>query len=361
MPADVFEGSRWWNLKGEFIDIKNRPFNARGDGSTDDTWAFQQAATTGYPILVPSGTYVITDTIDRITSGESQGLKLHGMGVESTIFDNRIASGALLNLDGSTTLSAYARGLHLSDFSIETTTSPASSRGIDLRSQHGGDIERIRIQGLSSDAIRVTNNNGDQDSTAYIRHKSIHALLNGGWAYNCVNPSVTTNASGGHSFDQCVFDRNTSGGARILGQYYKFTNGFMGASGAGDNAIGLLVPYVASNTLVNLALDNMEFQDCDTYLIDIQAGINISMRNIKLIASSRPDIGVRIGDGGSGVVYLATIEGVYLRRDSGTHTFFQFTSTSNSCNLDGVIANTSTGVTKYTDAGTNNAFTRIVA
>ena len=45
----------------DFVSVKD--FGAKGDGTTDDTSAFQNAINTGKPVYVPKATYKITDTL----------------------------------------------------------------------------------------------------------------------------------------------------------------------------------------------------------------------------------------------------------------------------------------------------------
>lgn len=61
------------NKFAEMISVKD--FGAEGDGTTDDTLAFQNAVATGEPVYVPAGTYRITDAV-TLASGQV----LHGAG-----------------------------------------------------------------------------------------------------------------------------------------------------------------------------------------------------------------------------------------------------------------------------------------
>src|SRR5262245_14238810 len=109
--ATAFLGSTYANAQetaaktGQFISVKD--FGAVGDGATDDTAKLQAAinAAAGRPILVPAGRYVVTSELTYATAAATApGLKLLGDGSNITVFDNRVANGAMLSMDGGTKL-----------------------------------------------------------------------------------------------------------------------------------------------------------------------------------------------------------------------------------------------------------------
>lgn len=51
-----------------YVNVKNAPYNARGDGSADDTAAFVAALATGKDVFVPFGTYKLTSSLTMSTS-----------------------------------------------------------------------------------------------------------------------------------------------------------------------------------------------------------------------------------------------------------------------------------------------------
>ena len=57
------------NKLQDFVSVKD--FGAVGDGSVDDTAAFQNAINTGSPVFVPKGSYKITDTIILNSTGKA--------------------------------------------------------------------------------------------------------------------------------------------------------------------------------------------------------------------------------------------------------------------------------------------------
>jgi hypothetical protein len=61
-------GSVGAHLRQMLINVKDAPYNAAGDGSTDDTAAFVAAAATGKPLWMPQGDYLISEPV-TIQSG----------------------------------------------------------------------------------------------------------------------------------------------------------------------------------------------------------------------------------------------------------------------------------------------------
>lgn len=86
------------------IDI--RTFGAVGDGVTNDTAAFQQAAVTGEQIIIPSGIYVISGTLDFAfdTKFTFVGQSTFKIVSDVTVFklgqDNHITGGLTVDLSG---------------------------------------------------------------------------------------------------------------------------------------------------------------------------------------------------------------------------------------------------------------------
>jgi hypothetical protein len=56
------------HMRQMLVNVKDAPFNAQGDGSTDDTAAFIAAAATGKPLWMPQGDYLISQPV-TIQSG----------------------------------------------------------------------------------------------------------------------------------------------------------------------------------------------------------------------------------------------------------------------------------------------------
>jgi hypothetical protein len=336
-------------------------FGAKGDGTTDDTNAFQKSInfSAGHTLFVSSGTYVITAPLRHTTAGNQPALRLLGAGMRKTVFDSRVANGALFSLDGSTTPSAYAYGANLSDFSIIASTSASSSRGIDLRSQWFARIERVRIQGLTGDGIRIINDNGDADATAYLTIDACHISGNGGWGIRTLTPPMGTPTQvSGTSFitvSACHITANTSGGIWAIGYGWRL----IASSISSNLGPGLSVPHNVNGaigfTSQFFEVSGCEFDGNAPFSIDFGAITTASITKSKFIVNAgNPAIVVRIGDGGTGIATGVYASGNTIRRDAGTATAFQLGSNAHYNRVEDSIYPTTTGVTKFSDTGLFN-------
>ncbi len=79
----------------DVINVRDPPYLAKGDGTTNDTAAFVAALATGKNVVVPPGTYIVTvDTIEMATTGQTMiGLVPVNRGAEG---------GAILKTTGTT-------------------------------------------------------------------------------------------------------------------------------------------------------------------------------------------------------------------------------------------------------------------
>ncbi|MGQ8336615.1 glycosyl hydrolase family 28-related protein [Sunxiuqinia sp. A32] len=78
-PVDLISRHAWdstfpsWDREGA-VNVKNPPYNAKGDGVTDDTQAIQRAINENEIVFVPSGLYRVTKTIDLKSNSKLIGL-----------------------------------------------------------------------------------------------------------------------------------------------------------------------------------------------------------------------------------------------------------------------------------------------
>ena len=68
MALTKCKGSVWESADNNLaINVKDAPYNAKGDGTTDDTAAIQAAyaaaKTSGDNVRIPSGTYLLSEDI----------------------------------------------------------------------------------------------------------------------------------------------------------------------------------------------------------------------------------------------------------------------------------------------------------
>lgn len=83
-----------------WLNVRDAPYNAQGDGVTDDTNAFTQALAAanslgGTTVLVPPGTYIVNGPLEMYT-----GTRLAGASQTSSIIKQTATSGPLLHSAG---------------------------------------------------------------------------------------------------------------------------------------------------------------------------------------------------------------------------------------------------------------------
>lgn len=308
------------------FNVKN--YGAVGDGVTNDTAAIQAAITAaaGSIVLVPAGTYVVTSTLTYNTTGNVAGLQLHGVGMEKTIFDNRVANGPMLSLAGhaSPTNSTFARGASLTNFKIRTTTSPVASRGIDFRSQWYVEVKNVHITGLTSDGIRVINEGnaggGDTDASNLWKLTNVEVDLCGGIGLNIPNPPTFFTATGIWTLENCSFNQNAGGGSYLQGLQFLFLN----SNWAYNANYGITFPVSTAATRTAIFIGG-EFDGNQNYHVDALNVLQLSMDHPKFIhradspglpAVLSPSIAVRCGNGVSGVCRQPYIDGPTIRNDT---------------------------------------------
>ncbi|HEV7897030.1 MAG TPA: glycosyl hydrolase family 28-related protein [Planosporangium sp.] len=155
------------------VDVKVA-YQAKGDGSSDDTAALQKAITEnpGRTVYLPAGTYVINKTLEaRDRSGRSQsGLRLVGEERNSTVIkltDRAAGFGDHWNprpvlRTGAASVNGVGRpgtssgyGNQLENFSLDTGANRGAT-GIDYTGSTIASIRRLTITGQGATGLSIT-------------------------------------------------------------------------------------------------------------------------------------------------------------------------------------------------------------
>lgn len=305
-------------------------------------------------LLLGVATYIVSSALTYTTSGDQPGLKIHGAGINKTILDNRVANGAMIYLDGGGG-STFAYGAVLSDFKIITTTSPATSHGIQLRGQWLPTIERVWITGLTGDGIRIKNDSTDADSTSYLIVSQCVLQSNVGWGFRVVTPPLTsgaaTTAFNSFTLKNSHITLNTAGGVYLSGVELTITN----TSIAYNTGPGLVMAYevgVVTQQPYQVDVRDCEFDNNGTYSIDIQGVTHALIENTKFInGATGPATMVSIGRTSTTTLDLY-IRGCIVRHDDGVATAFSISAASSYTRIEDTLFLVNAGtLTKYSDSG----------
>lgn len=113
------------DLEERAVNVRQSPYNAKGDGIADDTAAIQAAIDTGKPVFIPSGIYKLSMT------GKTEGqFALTSFGKYQIISGSGIGE-TILKLDGTASISLQVLGMDngtLCNMSIDGGFSPASKQ-----------------------------------------------------------------------------------------------------------------------------------------------------------------------------------------------------------------------------------------
>lgn len=175
-----------------------------------------------------AGTYMVDSQIDYQTTSTdvfTKGFAMIGEGVFSTFFDNRVAAGFLFDIDTSAA-NKFQLDLTISGFSIKTTTSPATSGGIRVKSVYNLLMEKLHIKGLTGSGLVVLVASGDTDASNMpsLKHVRIEDCAGWGINYDSTGHNEASFTRWEHVFVQnCGTDSATypaipSGGAKWKGQ-----------------------------------------------------------------------------------------------------------------------------------------------
>lgn len=183
-------------LRDSPVDVKG--FGATGDGSTDDTAAFQAVATAGLVGYIPKGTYKITSAIALTVAGSG----FVGDGPEQSIITSTSASGKMI------TLANGVAGFVLKGFSLtKSVTATSGGNGIHCN----GTTDDTTIDNVWIEACWDGLNVGTCD-IGYIRNCRFISNYNDGYAQT--NSSVYGPSQ--WEITNCLSARNNRDGFRFL-------------------------------------------------------------------------------------------------------------------------------------------------
>ena len=238
-------------------NVKDAPFNAKGDGITNDAPAIQAALaaakTSGHAVYIPSGVYRIDSPLEYSTTTTAQGLQLFGDGERKTILDNRVPSGAMLRMTGAS--NQFQHGALLTNFAIERRGGSGISDGIYFTHQYRIKVDAVRISGMGGDGIEVEVVQGDSDGSVHVSLERVRSEENAGYGINFNVAAGRTELSFVAVRDSFIHS-NVAGGIRYRGQVSLFEN-IAFTENAGVGAFYTYGPQFSQNlTMIGCSSEN---------------------------------------------------------------------------------------------------------
>ena len=286
----------WVATHGIGIDVTQPPYSADPTGAADCSVAFAAvwAAFPGVPIRAPRGTYKMTAstafTVSAFVGAFGAGPKIYGDGIGVTVFDNQVANGAMFDVDSNTGDSHATfkgvMGVEFRGFTVKTTTSPANSTAIKLRTSYMARIEQVRIIGMSADGIRIPTTVGDNDGSNMVSLKHVWLENCAGWGMNVGDPghnetswigldNVFFQACGTSQAAVNLANPPLSGGIKWAGQILVMESC---AFGNGVQNVGLYIPG-QSGLAQTVDLRNTAFENCVKRSVYCTGASNFRARN----------------------------------------------------------------------------------
>lgn len=167
-------------------------YGADASGTTDSadalTAALDQLKAGGSPVRAPAGTYRVdtSATWSNAAAGTFvPGPHIIGDGIGVTIFDSRVASGYLFDIDSDSGDShATFKGLlgvRLEGFTILSNSPAATSSGIKLRTAYMASLRHLHIKDLTGNGITIPCVVGDNDGSNMVHMDQIRIEDCDGW------------------------------------------------------------------------------------------------------------------------------------------------------------------------------------
>lgn len=232
---------------GDYVSVKD--FGAKGDGSTDDTTAFQNALTSSKSVFVPAGTYIVNGGLVIQDNG-----RLFGCGNASIIKrKNSSTLGAIIQPGSFSQVSSiYIDG----NKAAQTVT----AYGISCYQVQGVYISNVRVQ--NAYGIGVGFSNCAECVCFKVTVDSCGANGQGFW--NDTYSTSSFYADGKHKYLFCTSTNNqldglsiATPGNSVIGGNYSY-NGYGGTYGGALGAAGIftLDGEVTNNLFITNAVCN---------------------------------------------------------------------------------------------------------
>lgn len=183
------------------FNVREPPYNAAGDGVTDDTAAINAAisdaeADGGGTVYIPAGTYKTSDTI---VHDDDKSLVIHGDGPEGTILKYTGSATAVL-------IKGRFRAA-LRDLQVNCTTSAAT--GLQIEDCARCIIENVFVDGDPATALKMTTQGIHNTVHNHLRNLELRGAgralwLNAAVAGSWVNANTFENVVGRTSSSSAV-------------------------------------------------------------------------------------------------------------------------------------------------------------
>lgn len=183
------------------INVKRAPYNARGDGTADDTQALQNALTDGCGkkvVYLPNGTYLVKDTLRF----HCLGPMLYGQSRERTVIrlennapgfdDPSHPKPVILSMTITGRISADQFFRKLKHFTVDTGNNPGAI-GVRMYSNNEGILQRVHVKGNGVGKIGVDLGWMDQNGPMLMRDCIVDGFDTGVRAAAWVNSQTLCN------------------------------------------------------------------------------------------------------------------------------------------------------------------------